>query len=255
MPELTDIATETTGSYSLRQAVLVYERRSSGGVALSAPALVTVHPVKEVEGRPEIGPGVEATDSFLRRLHTALSPKLARAEGLFHFFDERLLGYCSRAMLWHLPSQRRTMKFHTSGKVQKLSGREFLHPHLVFFLHAGALRIFALRHPTARPSLDTELCLAPYYNLASDGDLCWGSAKHPTGTTPNCIADWEDAFFTSRFTHLGYPTKFVNHRGGHLGLWAAMAKPGARRFPGSALVSTGMTLRELLHGRKSSLPR
>jgi len=176
MSDHTAVATETTGSFTLRHAVLVYERGHSSGIGVSVPALVTVHPVKSIDGRPEIGAGVEATDSFLRRLHTALSPKRARAEGLFHFLNVRVLGQCSRALLWHLPSHRRPMKFNTTDPVQSLSGREFLHPHLVFFLHDQSLQIFAVRDPALRPTLDTELCFAPYYNLNSSGDLCWGSA-------------------------------------------------------------------------------
>ena len=255
MPEHTEIYTESAGGFKLRQAVLVYERSGSRGTSLSVPAVVTVHPVAEVDGRPEIGPGVEASDSFLRRLHAGLSPKQAKAEGMFHFLDARVMGHCSRALLWHLPSHRRVMKFHTAAGVQSLSGRVFLHPHLVFFLHAGALQIFAVRHPSVRPRLETELCFAPYYNLNADGDLCWGSAKHPARTTPDSIGEWEDAFFVSRFTHLSYRKRFVNYRGGHQGLWAAMAKAETKQFPGTALVSTGRTLRDLLCGKPPSLPR
>jgi len=69
MSDHTAVATETTGSFTMRHALLVYERGHSSGIGVSVPALVTVHPVKSVDGRPEIGAGVEATDSFLRRLH------------------------------------------------------------------------------------------------------------------------------------------------------------------------------------------
>jgi PRTRC genetic system protein B len=68
----------------------------------------------------------------------------------------------------------------------------------------------------------------------------------PTGTTTDRIAEWEDAFFRSYFTHPNVPKGLVNHPGGAYAFWAEMVELPPVAFPQRALIRAGATLGELV---------
>ena len=56
----------------------------------------------------------------------------------------------------------------------------------------------------------------------------------PKSLTVTSIAEWQQAFFQSEFTHLGGGGRLTERRGGTAALWKSLA--GKKRFPLSTLI-------------------
>ena len=82
--------------------------------------------------------------------------------------------------------------------------------------------VWALGEDT-RPSMDTPLFLAPYYNLYTHGAMCAGNVALPKTLTERDITNWETYFYDTEFTHSNYHGAAVTQRaGGHDKLWRAL---------------------------------
>jgi len=85
-----------------------------------------------------------------------------------------------------------------------------------------------------RPSPDSKLAAAPYWNIDGDGAVCAGTMRAPKSLTVTSIAEWQQAFFQSEFTHPGGGGRLTKRRGGTTALWKSLA--GEERFPLSTLI-------------------
>lgn len=104
-----------------------------------------------------------------------------------------------------------------------------------------------------RPTLQTELLRAPYYNVSAEGLVCQGSMNGPRENRPEAIAQWEAAFFHSAFTHpQGGAFQITSHPNGHSGLWLGQAAKPCAEFPVEHLVPMKMTLSQWLTEHSTS---
>jgi PRTRC genetic system protein B len=64
------------------------------------------------------------------------------------------------------------------------------------------LRIRALVE-NKRPTADTKLAVAPFWNLSHDGSVCTGSMRRPDSASVAAIASWEQGFYQSNYASCG----------------------------------------------------
>lgn len=184
--------------------------------------MATIHKVAGVEEGPlTILPGEcltrEAIEEILTTIQKAptgrqiLPPEVLCASGV---------------LCWWKPALRAPIFFNTSKKAfnETMSGSEVLHPPLVFLAKPGRLQIFALQQ-NERPTAQTTLCRAPYYNLyggsfSDEGAMCRGNVRLPEVCLSRDIPIWEGAFYETNFTHSNlHGREITRHKGGHDGLW------------------------------------
>lgn len=206
---------------NLTRGILLYESATQ--------TLATIHEVMHKENEsPILLPGkcltVELIDELLKTLSNA---PVAR-----HVLPPEVLCASGSLLCWWKAASRLPIFFNTKEKKfnQGMSGKEVLHPPLVFLAKPGRLQIFALER-NERPKAETILCRAPYYNLYAglgsfeEGAMCRGNVRLPEVTIPRDILIWEKAFFDTNFTHSNLGgQKLTKHKGGHDGLWREMVE-------------------------------
>lgn len=222
--------------YTLRHALLIY--RPYGG---AGTAYVTVHPVGTVEsGPPSIGPGKPADLAFLRglseELQTAVPPEV---------LPEHVLTRTPDTIAWWSAPSRRPMHFRERSELEGVSGQLFPHPALVWKVDGQSLKVRALKQ-AERPTAETELFTAPYWNTSSDGRVCTGDMRRPDHTAVDSLREWEAGYFGSLFTHASGGGKMTKKKGGVVALWKSHA--GRERFNTRLLESAGETLGEFVKG-------
>ena len=135
---------------------------------------------------------------------------------------------------WHRPAEQRTIYF--DEKLHIPSGLASVPP-LLFTATAGSLNVRALLS-NERPGEKPELYYAPFHNVDSGGSVCLGSAKAKAPakkTFENVIAYWEEMFWKSKFTHLGYE----NPIDGNINIvWQELVENPDRPFPLKVLKPT-----------------
>jgi PRTRC genetic system protein B len=218
----------------------------------TAPAhqMATIHTIWVDDGVPTILPGECLTREGLEEiLHSLSKAPMQRA-----ILPPEVI--CDTGCLcWWKPATRTPIFFNTKEKKfnQEVSGKMVLHPPLLFLAKPGRLQIFALQDD-ARPSAETILCRAPYYNLYDEGAMCRGNVRLPEVCQVRDIPIWEKAFFETNFTHSNIGgQKLTNHKDGHDGLWRQMAGTiktwcsGKEVFPGELLIPLKITLQEAVN--------
>jgi PRTRC genetic system protein B len=215
-------------------ALLLY----SGANAMGR-AMVTVHTVARGPGRYVLLPGKPASAPALYQLLTRFNPAIAY-QGLL---PANLLRHSSGELLWHCPSRIEPIFFQTShSELNAISGKRVRHPHLLFHVSRGNLHVAALADER-RPTLQSNLLRAPYFNVSAEGQICQGSMNGPRENRPEALAEWERAFFHSAFTHAqGGAFQITSHPKGHSGLWLEQVEQPRAGFPVEHLVPMKMTL-------------
>jgi PRTRC genetic system protein B len=221
--------------FELRDALLIYRENQR--------AFITWHAVTAQEqGPPVLGPARPLTKAFVEDLAESLSGG-ARAEVL----PEKVLAKTDRLIVWWTPRRVRRMFFENAeGRAQQLNGKVFPQPALVWRVAHGDLKIRALCD-NRRPSAETSLAVAPFWNLSEDGRVCLGSMRDPESASVASIEAWERGFYESAFTHANVG-RLTRHEGGHDALWAELGG-GTRPFPAEALIRLPQTLAQFLEGR------
>lgn len=227
------------GVLTLDAAVLIY-RGASGG------ALATLHDVHHVDGETVIGAGQPMTPRKAIELSRALLKRVAHGG----FLPANVLYMDGDLILWWEAPARRHVSFRVDeGHADLLGGRErgetVPHPGLVFAASSRAWSVWAVKGRD-RPSPETALYQAPYFNVNAQGQVCQGSAPRPEGTSSEKIGAWNDAFFRSHFTHPNVAGKLVKHPHGAYAFWRDMLDGRFERFPERALVPVKSTIGALL---------
>ncbi len=223
-------------TFSLKQAVLVYQDGTR--------AFATLH---EVKCRPNEAPylcaGQSVTTGFLQTLAKGLGASVG-AEVL----PEHVLARTPELIAWWSGAQPRLMFFGDGNdEAKKLNGKMFPHPALVFMIHGRELFVRALAED-CRPTADTRLRNAPYWNTDSAGRVCLGSMRVPEEASVGSLSHWENAYFASEFTHPSGAVRLTTHPGGFLGLWSNLA--GRKQsFPVKFLADSKQTLQEFVQRR------
>ena len=233
------IQTPTDNVLELDQAVLLYHGRSGS-------ALATVHEVISVDGAPVISAGRAMTAQAARELAGALLQRAAHGG----FLPETVLYLQGDLLVWWVPPARRHLAFRVgTEQAEAFGGRErgetVPQPGLIFAAASNVWRVWAVKGQH-RPTPQTPLFQAPYFNVDGRGCICQGNVPVPTGTTVEKISAWNDAFLRSYFTHPNVAGKLLRYRGGAYTFWRDMLDGRFARFPDRVLVDTKITLGQLL---------
>ncbi len=221
--------------FVLKNALLLYSDGSA--------AFCTLHDVRaNKEGAPFLGPGQSLTTAFLRSLAHGLGVRMAP-----EILSENILARTPDLIAWWTKAQRRCIFFGGgSDEAAKLNGHMYPHPALVFKIWGRDLFVRALA-ADVRPSAQTQLMTAPYWNTDSRACVCQGSMRVPEEVSAQTITGWEAAFFASEFTHPSGPVRLTSHPGGFVGLWSSLANSKGP-FPAEYLTDAKQTLREVIEG-------
>jgi PRTRC genetic system protein B len=217
----------THAALTLRHAILVYGSAVPMGQGIG---YATLHDVKvDKQGVAQILPGVPATQHTISGVLLALGA--ARRAG---FLPASVLVRETDGLVWWKPPGRRALFFKTKEASDGIGTRSQIvpHPGLVFKAKSdGHWQVFAVKG-AQRPTPETRLCHAPYYNVWSDGRICVGNVSVPDSSDMERMAAWEDAFFDSYFTHANNQgVRMCKHHGGLGGLWRELLDETPRRFP------------------------
>ena len=211
---------EGTEALRLKQGLLIYGDESYA-------RLVTAHEAVYPEGinnPPHLGPatpiGREMILDLFRGLHNASQDRFV--------LPEHCLCWESGLMAWWRPAGRRRIFFKAQNDaLNAISGLEVMHPPLVFRARENELSIWALNQDK-RPTAETLLCRAPYFNVYDAGNMCTGSVRLPGSVRPDQTALWEECFFGSNFSH-GNTQGVVAHPGSHTAYWVMLSKSNATK--------------------------
>lgn len=233
------IQTPTENVLTLDQAVLLYHGRSGG-------ALATVHEIMTVDGVPVIGAGCAMTAHAARELAAALLQRAAHGG----FLPETVLYVLGDVLLWWVPPARRHIAFRVGDDHAEVfggseRGEVVPQPGLIFAASSRMWRVWAVKG-ARRPTPQTPLFQAPYFNVDGQGRICQGNVPIPEGTTVEKIGAWNDAFLRSYFTHPNVTGKLLRYRGGAYAFWRDMLEGRFARFPERVLVDAKTTLGALL---------
>jgi PRTRC genetic system protein B len=223
--------------FSLKQAVLLYQEGSR--------TFATLHEVKYLPDKvPYLCAGQSVTTGFLETLAAGLGASMA-AEVL----PEYVLARAPELIAWWSWAQPRLMFFGDgNAETKKLNGKMYPHPALVFLIHGRELFVRALAEDR-RPTADTRLKNAPYWNTDVHGRVCLGSMRAPEEVSVGSLSAWEGAYSASEFTHPSGAVRLTTHPRGFAGLWSSLV--GRRRFPAVFLADSKQTLRDFLqHARE-----
>lgn len=229
----------------LAAGLLIYESRNG---TVDKP-FATVHSVAtDDSGAPYLLAGTPVTRETLMALNEKLVP-----ESAIDYLPSQALAVGAGWMVWWREAGPRTLFFDT-GKDDPI-GKRALNTHLpalVFAVKGVELYVFALTK-SERPTPETPLSKAPFYNLWVEGRLCQGSARRPDRSGLDAIPQWESMFDFSAFTHPNDGSKrLTKHRKGVGGLWKEIAEGKFETFPVKHLAPADFTLGELVHSLKKS---
>jgi PRTRC genetic system protein B len=219
--------------FKLSEAVLVYRSGGDG-------AFASLHKVEQNrDGAPYLAAGEPLTAAFVRTLAEGLGTRVKP-----EIFPDSVLARTPDLLVWWSRPQHRVMFFGgTDEQAPKLNGLIFPHPALVFKVAGREVFMRALA-TTSRPTSDTSLKTAPYWNTDSRGLVCPGTMRVPDGSDVSSIPRWEAAYFQSNFTHAAGAVRLTSHPGGFIGLWKSLA--GRKRFPVRYLTNAGETLEDFV---------
>lgn len=200
----------------LEKAVLLY-----GDDSYDGDTFATLHGVTGVEdGDPALAPGRLLNVEGLRHIHK----NLYRTHKL-ELLPPHVLAVSPERLVWFEPALTRVMFFETTDTyLQRLSGVTCPHPALLFVAGERSLKVFTLGS-NDRPTADTPLYTAPYYNTSSGG-VCLGSTPLPATLSVNDTESYSNAFFHSAFTH-GTSERLLKGWDGSYGeFWSATKEDG-----------------------------
>ncbi len=225
-----EIALGAESRFELKGAILVY-----AGGHLANGAFAAWHDAcASADKAPQLGPATPISTNFLRELSRGLG-----ATTKPEILPDNVLVRTPDTLAWWTPSKRHRMFFRHDDPLGAVSGRSFPQPALVFKVSSNELSIRALS-ADKRPTADTAMMVAPYYNVNAEGLVCQGSMRAPGEASVASMLLWEQSFFDSEFTHIYGGGHFIRHLGGLVALWTQLAD--AARFPTRDLAPTGETL-------------
>lgn len=228
--------------FPIRSAVLLYGNQGE------KVQYASLHPVRQQEGSCTIGAGSPLDQEVIKSVLLDLSN--VTLEDVF-IPEHVLVKSPSMVMWWRRPQMTRlwfdTDAFNTdkSDKSQKFSVIVPL-PGLVFFA-GGDFRVWAVKGD-ARPERTSRLFRSPFLNVWEEGKICTGNVKLPTSFSGAATAQWEQAFFRSRFTHSNVDRP-VKYKGGYRALWKDLFDQVLKTFPEDALIPETHTIESFVNAR------
>lgn len=184
-------------SFVAEQALIVY--KNDGVNYNEYPPLAHVVMSHRIENG-QICEGRPVTREMLLSLAQLALP-IVTAQAAFLPENVLFLSQTEDLTVWWVPAQRRNLFFDSSTGVK--SGM-FPIPPTVFALKGAKLHVWAFKI-NRRPSPDTQLLTAPYFNQMGGATICTGSIEKPKTHGVAAIKAWEQLFFDSTFTSAGEP--------------------------------------------------
>jgi PRTRC genetic system protein B len=227
--------------YQLSEALLLY-RAKQEPYSHQEDCFITHHAVAAGtgDGIPTLGPARPLTLDFVQSLVSSLGGHVA-----IEVLPDNVVARTDQLIAWWTPSQKRRMFFgDTQGEMRAISGEVFPQPALVWAVSGQMLAVRALKED-GRPTADTKVCVAPYWNLYENGHVCQGSMRSPNKASVKSIPQWEKSFYESEFTH-GNVGRVTRYRGGFEALWKDLASQ--QIFPTDTLIELPQTLDKFLPG-------
>lgn len=231
------------------QAILIYGGKDRYRQQQSVFA--TLHNVANVgtKTKPNVQllPGSPATPASIIDAMGSLATKYALSTELL---PENVLTFSPSHLIWWVPATKRRVFFNTKELGNRTA--EVPHPPLLFTIVGGAWSVYALTE-NKRPSKESIVCHAPYFNVYDGGNICAGTADIPKILTPDSIQQWEKAFFDSEFTHINGSIKKASHPRGEYALWKELLDGEHEAFPTQYLIPTKSDLGSLLKSAAKTL--
>lgn len=254
-----------SASLVLQRAILLYAKDGHPGYASSGEqseghSFATIHDVKLIKDRPNVMPGRAITEGELLTLYEGLG-KSAKSRGNA-WLDASILARTDERLIWWTPPTKRAMFFKASGmgKATFEGSNNCPVPGLVWMTsERGGLYVYAVAE-SGRPTKETRLYQAPFFNVWSRGLVCEGTAIKPTEDESANTKAWEDFFFGSNFTHPNFSEKDRLIKGvDPVKFWREMVKRPSAKFPVERLVElplvAGDLIDPLIRSRLEKLPR
>jgi PRTRC genetic system protein B len=227
---------QSTPSYALQHAVLLY------GANPDSVDLVTINSVVQTDAGPIIGEGRGATKAGLLEMLECVKEAVRKPLELLH---PNVIALTDDCMVWWEEAGPRRIAFQS----KELGSRAAVvpHPALLFVVKGASWYVFALAE-NKRPTADTALYVAPYFNVWAGGAICSGSTRTPTKTDATNPDAWTKAFFESAFTHpnIHALNQLVLWEHGCFAFWRDMLDGKFTSFPNEVLVSTNVTVQKLI---------
>ena len=166
-------------TFVLKNALLLY----GDGTSMFA----TLHSVmmRAKSGAPQLGPGQALTTAFLRTLAEGLGTRITT-----EILPEKCGAHARDDHLVDAGDARGDVFGGVDPEARELDGAAYPHPALVFKVTGRELFVRALERDE-RPTGETPLKTAPYWNCDSAGRVCLGSMRVPDETTVESIAGWQ----------------------------------------------------------------
>jgi PRTRC genetic system protein B len=238
-PSMFEIQDDATPQALNLQAAFLFYRSQDGRSVYASQ-----HPIISPPGNPYapmLGPGSAPSKKAI----AALGAAVAKATAFSGFVPSGLLYTGPGIVAWWCPPQPRHMWFKTSDPAIGEAHATIMQPGLVFIATAGDVYVFAV-NDSDRPTPDTHLCKAPYFNVWEGGKVCTGNVDFPKNTDASAIDAYEKAFFGSRFTHPN-DKKLVKWKGGSIQMWKHLLNnPNANWDWANRLVARNATLAETI---------
>jgi PRTRC genetic system protein B len=155
------------------------------------------------------------------------------------YVDARENGYA----LWYTPAQKINLLFK---KELTIPCGEANVPPLVWIATASDLHLYALK-TDSRPTGDTPLFYAPFFNIHPGGMVCMGTVDIDIDEDCNLVDfmnQWEEYFWASYFTHsIGGAVAIT---GNIVSLWQELTRDPQKPFPLEVLKKNGKTINDLI---------
>lgn len=234
------VTAESGHASALIAAILVYGRSVSHQGVPRAEWL-SIHDVEQCDGKqPVIAPGRAATREGLRQVLDGIAGKQRHVPALF---QPNLLAQGDGYLVWWVPPMKRQVWFNAEAPIGARTGEVPL-PGLVFMVNLDTNRgwhVYAVKG-SDRPTANTPLFKAPFFNVWEGGAVCVGNVATPTKQAAMQPEAWGDAFFRSYFTHPNIHKDLVNYRPGIYQFWNRLLDGKWESFPDDRLVSANTTV-------------
>lgn len=118
-------------------------------------------------------------------------------------------------------------------------------PALIWCADKQHLKIYAMNY-NQRPTEDTPLYHAPFFNVYDNGSVCMGTVDTKitkSASLEEFTGTWENCFFNSYFSHLMYNHNPV--QGNCVSLWKELVT-NDKDFPIDVLIKSNLKLKNLL---------
>lgn len=180
-----------------KAALIAYEYKENS--YSSGQNYLELRPIN-AEGR--MGAGIPVTYDFMNSLLESYTEEMS---GVPHGRMPANMFWCdprkgNEKYVWYNPPQKRQMYFKESLAIPDGT---FNMPGIIYIAQRDCLNVFAFKGK--KPEEETELYLAPYFNV-SDSGVCLGSSslERPQNPTFSELQEyWEKRFWLSEFSHLG----------------------------------------------------